>query len=82
MKGDVTQELQAAWCPHHGWPLTEAYTANGFNWCPLCRKLYRVIIEKRKVSVIEDNMLTYDQSATMRWMIGMDTLTNASVDAD
>lgn len=64
-------QTYVAWCPHHGIPLHEAYSADGWNWCVECKKLYRVIIKPGKVTVIEDNERTYEQSAIIRWHSGI-----------
>ncbi len=66
-----TAQTFVAWCPHHGIPLHEACTADGWDWCEECEKLYRVIIKDGKVTVIEDNERTYHQSAILRWHMGI-----------
>ena len=42
---NMEAQTYVAWCPHHGIPLHEAYSADGWNWCTECDKLYRVIIK-------------------------------------
>ena len=66
-----TAKTYVAWCPIDGIPLHEAHTADGWNLCPECRKLYRVIIKEGKVTVIEDHMLGVNQSAILRWVRGI-----------
>jgi hypothetical protein len=66
-----TSETYVAWCPHHGIPLYEANYADGWSWCLECDKLYRVLIKEGKVTVIEDNKITYEQSAILRWRMGV-----------
>jgi len=66
-----TAQTFVAWCPKHGIPLNEAEYADGWNWCPECEKVYRVIIKDGKVMVIEDNERTYEQSPILRWHMGI-----------
>ena len=66
-----TAQTFVAWCPHHGLPLHEASTADGWSWCEECRKLYRIIIRDSKVTVIEDNERSYNQSGILSWHRGI-----------
>ena len=66
-----TAQTFVAWCPHHGIPLHEANTADGWSWCDKCKKLYRIIIKDGKVTVIEDNGRTYKQSSILGWYRGI-----------
>lgn len=66
-----SEQTYVAWCPHHGLPLHEAHYADGWNWCHECDKLYRVLIKNGKVTVVEDNQTTYEQSAILRWRMGI-----------
>lgn len=70
MNNEATQTFVAC-CPKHGIPLHEAHSADGWTSCPACHCLYRVIIKDGKVSVIEDNKRTYNQSAILRWLLGI-----------
>ncbi len=70
MNMEATQTF-VAWCPRHGIPLNEAEYADGWNWCNECKKLYTVIIKNCKVTVVEDNNRTYEQSPILRWHMGL-----------
>ena len=65
-----TAKTYVAWCPQDGTPLNEAIVADGWNLCPGCGKLYRVIIKEGKVTVIEDHKLSYEKSPMLRWLLG------------
>lgn len=70
MSNEANQTF-VAWCPHHGVPLHEAHSADGWSWCRDCEKLYRIIIKDGKVTVVEDDKTTYEQSAILRWRMGV-----------
>ena len=63
-----TAQTYVAWCPRHGIPLNEAKEADGWNWCPSCRKLYRVIISDGKVTIIEDSRAEAGKSRILSWL--------------
>ena len=55
---ETAQTIRVACCTYDGNPISHSFMTDGWMKCPVCRRIYRVIINAEKVTVIEDNRIS------------------------
>ena len=67
MNKEAAQTVRVACCTYDGAPISHSYVTDGWKKCPVCRRIYRVIISGDKVTVIEDRKISDRLRALINW---------------